>query len=127
LIAEISIDYIGSCLSVNHYKVGKYYTRPETKQWMKLLHYKWIVLQDKHKLTLKLPPTIHLSGIFKDKRSCPDLHNLHKTIGDALEPAFGINDREFRFIDEGYTIDKSKDPMLIIGIEVENNVCHNSP
>jgi len=125
MIVEIPMPYIGSCLSVNHYKVGKYYTRRETAEWMLALQ-----AQARYHLrnsVVKFPPIIHLSGIFKDKRSCPDLHNLHKTIGDALEPAFGINDREFRFIDEGYTIDKSKDPMLIIGIEVENNVCHNSP
>ena len=121
---EISLAYIGSCLSVNHYKYKNRYTKPETREWMVAFQ----VRANHHlgRAVVKYPPIIHLSGIFKDKRSTPDLNNLHKVIADALIPVLG-DDREFRFVDEGYTIDKSKDPTLIIGIEVENNVCHNSP
>jgi len=119
MVAEISIDYIGSCLSVNHYKYRGKFTKPETKVWMQVLRTK--TRRGLRYSKVKLPPTIHLTGIFKDKRSCPDLANLHKVIGDALQDcAPGMeNDREFRFVDEGYTIDKSKEPTLIIGIEVE--------
>ena len=121
MIVQISMPYIGSCLSVNHCKYkGWYYTRKETREWMRAL-----TLYANHHLrnsVVKLPPTIHLTGIFKDKRSTPDLSNLHKCISDALELSLGINDREFRFVDEGYTIDKSKLPMLIIGVEVEDAI-----
>ena len=119
MIVQIPMPYIGSCLSVNHYKVGKYYTRPETKQWMVALQ----VRANFHlgRAVVKYPPVIHLCGIFKDKRSCPDLNNLHKVIADALIPVLG-DDREFRFVDEGYTIDKSKLPMLVIGVEVEDAI-----
>ncbi len=47
------------------------------------------------------PVTIHLTGHFVDER-CPDLSNLHKVLADAIEPAIGVNDKEFRFIDVGY-------------------------
>lgn len=64
------------------------------------------------------PVQIQLSGRFMDKR-VPDLANLHKVIGDALEAALGINDKHFLFRDLGYTIDKNADPKLYIRIKVD--------
>ena len=121
MIVEISMPYIGKRLSVNHYmgknKYGAWFIYPEVVQWMQAL----TASANYHlrNSKVKQPPTIHLSGIFKDYNNAPDLNNLHKVIADALQGALGINDREFRFHDEGYTIDKSKDPTLIVGIEVE--------
>ena len=122
MVVEISMPYIGSCLSVNHYKYKNRFTKPETRAWMDCLQLEWLWRDTKYNFKVKMPPTIHLSGIFKDKRSCCDLNNLHKVIADALESALHINDREFRFVDEGYTIDKSKDPTLVIGVVVEDAI-----
>ena len=120
MIVEIPMPYIGSCLSVNHYKVGKYYTRRETAEWMLALQ-----AQARYHLrnsVVKFPPIIHLSGIFKNLNNCPDMSNLTKVVFDSLELVFKTNDRDYKLIDEGYTIDKSKDPMLVIGIEVEDAI-----
>ena len=67
------------------------------------------------------PITIRLYGKFRDNRGkrkiyVPDLANLHKQIGDAVEAALGIDDREFRFVDEGYE-QGEPEPHLIIRIE----------
>jgi len=124
MIVDLPMPYIGKRLSVNHYmgknKYGAMFIYPEVVQWMQALTARANYHLRNSKV--KLPPTIHLSGIFKDKRSMIDLSNGHKIISDALEQSLGINDREFRFVDEGYTIDKSKLPMLIIGIEVEDAI-----
>ena len=112
-----AMPYIGGVLSVNHYKhKGGIYTKREVKNWMDAL-----ALLDNSKLRgkkVRFPVIIHIHGLFKDKR-VPDLANLHKVVGDALEVALDINDKHFRFVDEGYMIDKGRLPELIIGIEVE--------
>lgn len=116
MTVQLPMPYIGKVLSVNHYKFKNMRTKPECRQWMSAL----TITANYHlgKAKVKYPPVIHLSGVFKDRRSCPDLHNLHKVIGDALQPVLG-NDREFRFVDEGYTISRAIDPILVIGVEVE--------
>lgn len=69
--------------------------------------------------TPTMPVQIAVSGRFKNERSTPDLANLHKLIGDALEMALGINDKHFCFHDRGYTISKDEDPMIYVCVEVE--------
>ena len=118
MTVQLPMPYIGKSLSVNHYKFRNGHTKPETRKWMNAL----TITAQYHlgKVKVKYPPTIHLSGVFKDNRSCPDLHNLHKVIGDALQPVLG-NDREFRFVDEGYTLSLAIDPILVIGVETEED------
>jgi len=63
------------------------------------------------------PIEIYLYGHFVNKRACPDLANLHKLIGDAVQAATGINDREFRWHDLGYRVGGSaKEAFLRITI-----------
>ena len=63
------------------------------------------------------PITIYLHGHFAKKRKPPDLSNLHKLIGDAVQAATGINDREFRWHDLGYRVGGSaKEAFLRITI-----------
>ena len=116
---QIFIPYIGKGLSVNHYKPDGRHTLPEVTEWMSILATlaRW-ELNKGYKV--KVPVIIHLYGRFKDNRSTPDLHNLHKVIGDALKQVEYIpDDKEFLFQDEGYSIDKLADPELIIGVDVE--------
>ena len=115
-IIEFSMPYIGGVLSVNRYKhKGGIYTKREVKQWMDALAI--LANNNLRKEKVKVPVIIHITGLFKDKR-VPDLANLHKVIGDALETALDINDKHFRFVDEGYEINKRFLPEIIIGIEV---------
>ena len=116
---EITMPYIGKRLSVNHYKPDGRHTCYETLEWMGILAS--IARMELNKLVqVKVPVVIHLTGKFKDHRSTPDLHNLHKCIGDSLKSVDSIpDDKEFLFRDEGYSIDKAHDPELIISIEVE--------
>jgi len=107
----IAIDYIGSVLSVNHYKNG-YYTKRETKRWMEELG--WAV-KTFHIENWKLPLSVTCSGKFKDARSAPDLSNLSKVILDALQEVSGVNDKDMRWHDGERTLGASR-PELIITI-----------
>jgi len=97
---RITMPYIGRALSINYYKiVGRggrktNKTRPETEAWMKELAEKvrTLGLESNSGLTIKL------TGGFRDERF-PDLANLHKILGDAIEMGCGINDKYYKFID----------------------------
>lgn len=91
---KIVMMYWGG-LSVNRYKIGKTKcTDPKVKKWMSILAQ---VIKG-YSSELQPPITIKLSGRFRDERY-PDLSNLHKVIGDAVQMGLGINDKFYRFVD----------------------------
>jgi Holliday junction resolvase RusA-like endonuclease len=92
----VTMHYIGGILSVNRYKTREGAVKSQVQRWMEDLA--WAVSFEWRKKRLEPPIRVRLDGYFKDPR-VPDLHNLHKVIGDALENGLGINDREFRFED----------------------------
>lgn len=110
---KVMMPYIGRNLSVNYYKVrGRRgvqtnHVKPEVRAWQ-------LDLADQVRdFPLAGSFTIHLFGTFKDFR-IPDLHNLHKVIGDAIAEGTGLNDRYFKFVDEGYEINSQTSPKLLI-------------
>lgn len=105
----IEMPYIGACLSVNHYKYRGRYTKRETKDWMEELGWK---IKPYHLELWQLPLIVKCGGIFRDKRSQPDLSNLSKVILDAIEDTTGINDRDMRWRDG--VVSYGVDPKLII-------------
>ena len=112
--ATIEIDYPGSIISVNHYKYkGGIYTKKEAKMWMDELG--WTVKQ-LHLDDWKLPLTISVAGEFKDKGSCPDLHNLLKVICDSIEEITNLNDRNFKTETSEPKITGAHHPKLFITI-----------
>ena len=124
----IRMPYLGKILSVNHYKFG-YFTRPEVKAWMEELG--WLI-KGHHIEEWKIPLKVTCDGVFKDKRSQPDLSNLSKVILDAIEETTGINDRDMRWCDGGvaYCDDSPdyKEPILLVTIEelgdvASDNIC----
>jgi hypothetical protein len=70
------------------------------------------------KIEWQAPLKIHISGVFKNKRSVPDLHNL-KCLYDAIQTATGINDRFYYTETEPGVIDKIQEPHILIRIEEE--------
>ena len=112
----IQMDYIGDCLSVNHYlgrrKGGGYYVKQETKDWKE--QFQWL-LNRCHLEDFQLPLEVTCSGWFKDERSAPDLSNLSKVILDSIEELSGINDKDMRWHD-GKRVIGEKSPYLIITI-----------
>ena len=112
--------YTGKECSVNHAYIRGRYLRPASRRWRDNL-----ALCLKAGLNIKgikyTPPIkISLYGYFKDKRSTPDLDNLTKLIGDAVEAATGINDRYFQWNLEGST-DDCPQPMIRIRIDDETD------
>lgn len=106
----VRMEYIGSALSVNHYKIAGRFTRPEVKDWMAQLGWQ---IKTKRIKTWKLPLVVTCSAVFKNNRR-PDLHNLAKVILDAIEDATGVNDRDMRWHDGDVKFGKK--PELIIEI-----------
>jgi len=111
---SIKMPYIGKVLSVNHYKYRGKYTRPEVKSWMEELGWK---IKSAHIEGWELPISVTCSGLFRDKRSTPDLSNLGKVILDAIEEVTGINDRHMRWHDGMIWLKKDEEPELLITIE----------
>ncbi len=119
----IQMDYIGDCLSVNHYlgrrRGGGYYVKQETRDWKE--EFQWL-LKRLHLEDWQLPLEITCSGWFKDERSAPDLSNLSKIILDSIEELTGINDSNYRWRDGTRTIDRKCKPYLLITIKEANDV-----
>lgn len=113
----IRVPYIGSVLSVNHYKYnGGRYTRPEVKRWMELLAWKLGEYRVEWN-TIRLPLYLNIGGVFKDKRSTPDIHNIIKIIADCIEDVTGLNDKGYSITTDAPVVDKNKEPELIITID----------
>lgn len=111
---EFAMPYIGHVLSVNHcYYPRGHRIRREVRMWMRDLAGMASCVPP----PCRTPPVIiGLRGVFRDGRSTPDLANLHKVIGDAVAKGLGMNDVDFRFRDEGYSLDKKAAPQLTITI-----------
>ena len=117
----IVLPYIGRVLSINHYRYRR--TGPirrETKRWMDDLAQRVADLWAKQDAPSIL--YVKLSARFRDRRSAPDLANLHKVIGDAIEAGLAkagkpLDDRYYRFEDEGFTTDKHQEPQVYIVLE----------
>ena len=96
---KIKMPYI-SGLSINHMRYANYSKILPVKQWMTDLEnsvniglieqgFRWTPKKD-------ISVSVRIDGIFRDKRSCPDLHNLSKVL-DPIAKAIGINDRLIKF------------------------------
>jgi Holliday junction resolvase RusA-like endonuclease len=107
---KIEMPYIGGILSENAYKWKTRGTKPFVKIWMRELANKVrdldIPIVDRYE--------VGVYGKFTDERR-PDISNLFKVIGDALEEGMGINDKHFRLMDKGYSLGHI-DPELVITI-----------
>lgn len=113
---SVRVPYPGGIISVNHYKYpGGRHTRPQASAWMNGLVL--AVRAEQNRLGVVIWPPVHIqvSGHFKNWRSVPDLHNLHKVIGDALQQGLAIDDKLFLFEDGGITVG-ADDPYLTITI-----------
>ena len=103
---KMIMPYIGKDLSVNYYKIIGRGGRPTNKTkasvvfWMTQLSDK-IVASDWRCWGGNV--LITLLGKFVDNRA-PDMHNLHKVIGDAIKTGLGVDDKGFRFEDLPYEI-----------------------
>ena len=116
---HVIMPYIGNCLSVNHYHIGKtYHIKPETKQWMGVLTYLVRHEFERGKLTPRLPVRIIIKCFFKDRRNACDPANLHKVIGDAVAAALKLNDKDFLFEDEPTEYNKELEANISIAIPV---------
>lgn len=108
------MPYIGGILSVNAYKFATRATKPFVRIWMGELAAKVKEIVPEEIRSEERNYEIHLFGKFTDERR-PDLSNLHKVIGDALEKGLSCNDKHFLFMDDGYALGYPN-PELIITI-----------
>ena len=74
----------------------------------------WLI-KSSHIEEWELPLRVRCDGVFKDKRSQPDLSNLSKVILDAIEETTGVNDRDMRW--EDGDVSYGDEPRLTITIK----------
>jgi hypothetical protein len=106
IVMLVIVPYPGSVISDNNYKIhGTDFTKPVVKKWQEVLK-ELIIRHPKYSKFTGKQFIIRLSGTFASEASVPDLHNLHKVIGDAVKKVDGIlDDKYFGFDDsKGYTI-----------------------
>ena len=107
---KVVMPYLGGILSDNAYKIGrtKRKTHPMVILWMRELAEKAEALCIPQAESYR----IGLYSKFWDERR-PDLSNLHKVIGDALQRGLAINDKAFFFSDLGYELGKFEPELEI--------------
>jgi len=111
---EVEMEYLPDC-SKNAYKLRNGAVKKQVREWMDCLSFMVRSLVNGTGLEMKTPVKVRIDGIFKDKRSTPDIHNLLIVTCDSIQEALGINDQEYK-TETGYP-ELGLDPMLIITIE----------
>lgn len=118
----ITMSYMGT-LSVNRYKTNRGIIRREVRRWMADLaytvHNALLDLDISTEPIFSPPIRIRIDGYFRDNR-VPDLANLHKVIGDALQDGLGVDDKHFRF-EDGDVVTGEKNPRLRIVLSPFHN------
>jgi len=104
-------------LSNNSYKIpGTYTTKGAVKVWMNELAGK----VSKKSIPVAKEYKIVLKGYFKDKRH-PDIHNLHKVVGDSLKMVLPVDDKYYLFEDREPVLGNLAE-YLVIEIEPREEV-----
>jgi len=88
----VEMEYLPEC-SKNRYKLRNGVIKKQVRDWMGCLSFIVRALVNSADLKFSPPVTVRIDGVFKDKRSMPDLHNLLIVVCDAVEDALGINDQ----------------------------------
>lgn len=111
----VEMEYLPNC-SKNRYRTKEGIIKSDVRRWMNDLA--WMVMSWSRScgIELKPPLNVRIGGIFKDERSCPDVHNFVPVIADALQEGMEINDRHFRVECTIPEIDPLKTPRLIIAV-----------
>jgi len=111
----VEMEYLPNC-SKNSYRTREGIIKSDVRRWMDDLA--WMVMSWSRScgIELKPPLKIKISGIFKDERSCPDVHNFVAVIADAVQQGLEINDRHFKIECDTPEINPLKIPRLIITV-----------
>ena len=115
--ASIEISYPGAAASCNHY-TGRHGTRTfvtdDACHFMDAIGWS---LKSYHIEDWTPPLTVIVGGRFRNLRSCPDVHNLLKTVCDAIEAITSFNDRDFKTKTELPTFDRDREPVVKITVK----------
>lgn len=98
---EFSFPYIGGVLSVNRMYTLRGRVKRQVREWRD--HLAMILAAQIRSMDtnwdIRTPVTIVFTGDFRDKRSLPDLTNLHKIAADAISLGIGVDDKYFLWRD----------------------------
>ena len=113
--ALIKMEYIGCVIAENNCYEGFGRTRhmkSEAREWQNDLIKE---IQCCHILDWRLPLKVTISGVFKNDRERPDIHNL-KIVHDGIQKATGLNDKNFHTETIPGVIYKTQRPHILITI-----------
>lgn len=114
--AVIKMVYPNSHVTENHYlgrKGNRSFMLPDAKAWANDLieEIKCCGVSE------WIPPLkVSITGVFKNKRSRPDVHNF-KLVYDCIEKVTGLNDKEYETATKPGVIDSTQTPYILITIE----------
>jgi len=117
---RIEMEYLPT-LSKNRYKTREGIVRSEVVRWMEQFSFMLKSLVNSEGLSFSLPLKVKIDGVFADRRSTPDLHNITIPIMDSIENALGINDR-FYNVETGQP-EVGGSPRIIVTISSEGKKC----
>ena len=83
-------------LSKNSYKTRGGIIKSDVQRWMEQFSFMLRAMVNSQGVSFALPLKVKVDGVFEDRRSMPDLHNLLIVICDAVEDALGINDQFYK-------------------------------
>ena len=111
----IEMEYLPT-LSVNSYRTRNGIIRSEVQRWRDQLAWMVKMLPSTYNITFRPPVKVRIDGVFKNKRSMPDGDNLLKICGDSIALGLNINDKNFVYETRPFTVDKKRQPTIIITI-----------
>ncbi len=112
---QVVMEYNPNC-SKNAYKTRDGYIKSDVRRWMDDLAWMISAWSRSCKFEWTPPLKVLISGTFKDKRACPDVHNFIIVIADAIQEGLGINDRDYAIETVLPNIDPTVEPRIAITI-----------
>ena len=116
---RIEMEYLPEC-SKNSYKLRDGTVKRQVRDWMDQFSFMLKALVNSQGLSFALPLKVRIDGVFADRRSTPDLHNLGPVIMDSVEDALGINDRYYNLETGQPEVGGSPRIIVTISSEVKN-------
>jgi Holliday junction resolvase RusA-like endonuclease len=97
---RVVAHYPGNYISANHMRYpNSSRIVPEAAAWMDGLVMVLRTYKNHLDIELHPPVNIRLTGRWRNHRTACDYDNLHKSIGDCIQAAIGIDDEHFRWHD----------------------------
>ena len=119
---RLEMEYLSN-LSKNSYKTREGFVKSDVKKWMEQFSFMLRAMVNSQDISFSLPLVVKVEGVFADRRSMPDLHNLLIVICDAIEDALGINDQFYKTETGQPQVGTRPRIIVTVSSEVKDGLC----